>query len=191
VIRPRKGCRDFSSKVRCAALPRRHYASMSVVGPIIASSRDPAKPRSVPKHIRTMVEIMVRGRPGDPDCAPLSFIEAAKIAGVAPDVARRWLDRAEVRSFLRAERRAFRDTICAANEHHLARIRGGPNAAAAVRAIAVLEELDQAETHPARGTVTSPGLAIVIVDGRVSPPVAPVVDVTPRSEREPGDDRGF
>jgi hypothetical protein len=156
--------------------------------PVTSSgSRSPAKPRPLPRHVKYMIQLMVGGREDDLDQRPLDFIEAGKVAGIAPDRARRWLDRAETRAFLRTERRAFHDAICAGNEAHLARIRGGPNAAAAVRAISVLEELDDAEMHPARGAVSSPGLAIVIVDGRAPRPSATMVDVTPT--REPDDAR--
>src|SRR6476620_2529597 len=95
--------------------------------PVTSSgSRSPEKrPRPLPKHVKQMIELMVRGKADDPDQRPLDFIEAGRIAGIAPDRARRWLDRAETRAFLRAERRAYRDALCAANEAHLARIRGG------------------------------------------------------------------
>jgi hypothetical protein len=153
--------------------------------PVAASGpRSPEKRRPLPKHVKLMIELMVRGRPDDPDGAPLSFIEAGKIAGLAPHRARQWLDRAEARSFLRAERRAYRDALCAANEHHLARIRGGPNAAAGVRAIQVLEGLEEADTHRnTRGNV-APGLVVVIQGAMPKQPLAPVVDITP----EPPDD---
>jgi hypothetical protein len=48
-----------------------------------------------------MVELMVYGRPGDPNGKALDFVEAAEIAGMKRDVARRWLDRGEVRALLR------------------------------------------------------------------------------------------
>lgn len=163
---------------------------MSVVAPVTASSREPAKPRRVPRHIRHLVEIMVRGREDDPDCAPLAFVEAAAIAGVAPDVARRWLDRGEVRALLRAERRAFRDAICAGNELALQRIRdGSANAMAQLGAVRVLENIsEEAADRSARGhgAVSAPGLVIVIErSDRLPAPLGPVVDVTPAAELEP------
>jgi hypothetical protein len=139
--------------------------AMSVVGPIVASSREPAKPRRVPKHIRHLVELMVRGREDDPDCAPLSFIEAARIAGVAPDVARRWTDRAEFRALLRSERASFRATLCASNEAHLARLRSSsPNQMVQLNAVRVLEQIEteEAEHRTGRGQQMQPGLVIVI-----------------------------
>ena len=101
---------------------------------------------------------MVRGIP--PDFLPVDFITAAKHYQVAPDRMRRWLHRGESVSFLREERRRYRAEICAANEHHLARIRGGPNAAAAVRSIALLEGLDETDTLRTRREQTQPLLQV-------------------------------
>jgi len=162
--------------------------------PPIASSgsRSPEKrPRPLPKHVKLMLALMVRGREDDPDQRPLDFIEAGRVAGIAPDRARRWLDRPEVRSFLRAERRAYRLALLASNEAYLARVRAGGNPMASVRACVALEQLDQVETsNLARGPVQSPGITIIIENSPAPRPVGPVVDVTPQRELEPGDDRG-
>jgi hypothetical protein len=124
---------------------------------------------------------MVRGLPTDDDCKPLTFIEAAKIVGVAPDVARRWLDRAEVRQFLRAERRAFREAICCANEAALARVRDkSANRLAVVRSVQALEQLDQA--HAARDTRAGPVAAgfVIVLKQENAPPK--VIDAQPVPE---------
>jgi hypothetical protein len=153
--------------------------------PIAASgARSPEKrPRPVPRYVRHMIELMVRGKPGDDDCAPLSFIEAAAIAGIKPDIARKWLDRSEVRRLLRAERRVFREAICAGNESALARVRDkSENGMAVIGAVRVLEQLDEEDTsRAARGTV-QPGLQIVIVSGPARPAPTPTIDVTPRAK---------
>jgi hypothetical protein len=158
---------------------------MSVVAPIAASSREPAKPR-VPKYVRQMLELMARGRPDDPDCAPLSFIEAAKTVGMKPDVARRWLDRSEVRRLLLAERRVFRDALSAGNEGALARVRDkSENGMAVIGAVRTLEQLsedDTTRTHS--GIATSPGFVIVIKDGPSQPSPAPMIDVTPEPNKQ-------
>jgi hypothetical protein len=157
--------------VRCAPRGSTDYAGiMSVVAPITASgSREPAKPRPIPLKVRRMVEIMVRGRPDDPDCVPLSFIEAAKIAGVAGDVARRWLDRGSVRALLRSERASFRAALCASNEAHLARLRSSsPNSMVRLHSIKALEQIEeQAESQHAGRAV--PGLVVVVVGGGPGP----------------------
>ena len=69
------------------------------------------KKRPIPQTVRETIRLMVYGRDDDLDCQPLSFIEAAKLAGVAPDVFRRYLDRGDVRALLLSERRAFRAAI--------------------------------------------------------------------------------
>jgi len=124
-----------------------------------AGPRTPPKAR-LPKDIRDVLTAMVRGLPGDEQ--PVDFVTAAKHYHVAVDRARRWLHRGESVAFLRAERRRYRTELCSANEAHLARIRGGPNAAAAVRSVALLENLDRDDAQRGRREQVSPGLTIVI-----------------------------
>jgi hypothetical protein len=109
-----------------------------------AGSREPEKrPRPIPKAVRQAVILMVYGRHDDPEYKPLDFIEAAKLAGIKPDVMRRYLDRPSVRSLLRAERRTFRETICAGNEGALKRIRDNAgNGMAVIASVRALEQLD-------------------------------------------------
>src|SRR5437660_9783852 len=127
--------------------------------PLLASgSRDPKKPRPLPAKVKAMIGFMVRGDPADTEAKPLDFIAAGGLAGIAPDVARRWLDRTNFRTALKAERRAFRDALCAGNELALARIRGGDNATAAVRRIQLLEELDEVEPAVSGPGPRPPGL---------------------------------
>jgi hypothetical protein len=91
---------------------------------------------------------MVRGRDDDADCKPLDFIAAAKLAGIKPELLRRYLDRPAVRSFLLSERRTFRATICAANEAALRDVRDrAANSMARVASVRALEQLD-APTSP-------------------------------------------
>jgi hypothetical protein len=118
---------------------------MPAVPPLISSaSRALRRRQSLPKHVRDMLVLMVRGRPGDDENAqPLTFIEAGQAVGLKPDVARRWLDRPDALTFLRAERKAFRAAVCAANEAILAEIRASaPNSMARIAAIRMLEELE-------------------------------------------------
>ena len=113
--------------------------------PLTASGpRDPQKrPRPIPGPVREAIKLMVRGRPEDPDGKPLDFIEAAKIADVKPDVMRRYLDRENVRTFLRSERSAFREAICAGNEASLRRVRdSSANGMVTVAAVRTLEQFD-------------------------------------------------
>jgi hypothetical protein len=118
---------------------------MPAVPPLISSaSRAVRRRQSLPKHVRDMLVLMVRGRPGDDEnVQPLTFIEAGRAVGLKPDVARRWLDRPDALTFLRAERKAFRAAVCAANEAILAEIRASaPNSMARIAAIRMLEELE-------------------------------------------------
>jgi hypothetical protein len=58
---------------------RRDILAVPTVPPIAASgSRDLARPRPVPKHVGRMVELMVYGRPGDPNGKALDFVEAPR-----------------------------------------------------------------------------------------------------------------
>jgi hypothetical protein len=149
--------------------------------PLMASGpREPKKPRPLPARVRCLIGFMVRGDPADADGKPLDFIAAAKLAKMKPDIARRWLDRGDFRTALRAERAVFRESLCASNELALARIRDGANAMAAVRSIQVLEQLDEAAlTHPGGGrSQERPGLCIVVIQQPAATP-AQTIDVIP------------
>lgn len=149
---------------------------------VAAGARDPEKPRPIPAKVRRMVELMVYGNPDDQDSKCIDFIEAARIVGIKPDIARRWLDRAEVRRLLRAERRAFRDAICAANELSLQRIRDrSSNSMAQLGAVRLLENIAEENESRPLGRQVVPGLVLVVTNGPNSPPepVAPVIDVEP------------
>jgi hypothetical protein len=158
---------------------------MSLGHPITAAGpRDPDRPRSIPAPIRKMITLMVRGDPSNPDQA-LDFIQAAKVANVAPDRARRWLDTSEVRALLRTERRRYRDEICSFNEGALRRIRdNSPNAMAQLGSIRVLEAIaEEAEARPRGERQVGPGLVIVL-SAPHSPSVPPPTDVTPVYEAD-------
>jgi hypothetical protein len=115
---------------------------------------------------------MVRGRPDDPDGKPLDFITAAAACDVAPDRMRQWLDRAEARAFLRAERRAFRDAVCAGNELALKRVRDtSENGMAVIGSVRALEQLDEEKSV---GVQQIPGFVIQIIS-----PAAPPQTITP------------
>src|SRR6516162_5841696 len=103
--------------------------------PVAASRREPARAVRLPEGVRLAIIDMIEL--GD------DFISAGKRHGVKPQVMRRWLGRAEAISFLRKERARFRQSVCAQNEAYLVAIRGGDNSMAAVRAIQVLEGLDE------------------------------------------------
>ena len=147
-----------------------------------AGPRDPHKQRarSIPRKVREACDLMVFGRSDDEDCKPLDFIEAAKECGVAPDIMRRWLDRAQVRAYLLASRRTFREAICAGNEGALQRIRDkSPNGMAVIASVRALENLDE-EAAARTLNPPTPGVTIRIVNVvQQGAPAAPAIDVTP------------
>jgi hypothetical protein len=135
--------------------------------------REPRKPRPLPKRVRAMISLMVCGDPSKDDARPLDFTAAGRKVGMRPDTARRWLDRGDFRSALRAERRAFRDSLCAGNEAALARVRDrSRNHMAVVRSVIALEQLDDVESARAGSVPRSPGLVIHI---HQAPSVTPQV----------------
>jgi hypothetical protein len=155
--------------------------------PLTASgSRDPEKrSRPPPKPVRDAVALMVRGRSDDPDGRPLDFIEAAKLCGIKPDVMRRWLDRTAVRTLLRAERRAFREAVCAGNEGALKRIRdGSENGMAVINAVRTLEQLG-AEAPQHGPEARTPGMVIVIQTSRPIGPEPLTIDHASPVPRQP------
>jgi hypothetical protein len=158
--------------------------------PLVASgAREPDKqrPRPIPRAIRDMIALMVYGQVDDPDCRALDFIEAARQCGIKPDIARKWLDRSEVRKLLLAERRVFRDAVCAGNEGALKRVRDkSENGMAVIGAVRTLENLAEETVHGARGSVTTPGLVIQIVQAP-APREPFTIDVKPETVPMPAD----
>jgi hypothetical protein len=140
---------------------------------------DKQQPRPVPKQIKAVIKLMIYGSPDDPDGRPIDFITAAKACGVRPDNMRKWLDRSEVRAFLRAERAVYRQVICSGNDYALRRIRDGENAMAAVRATQVLEELSQDEAGRSARGAQMPGLIVQIITPPAAPTSAHVIDSEP------------
>jgi len=138
-----------------------------------AGSRELERPRPISLRVRAAVRLMVYGRLDDSDCKPLSFIEAAKIAGIAPDVMRRYLDRADVRALLLRERRAFRVALCAGNEGALARVRDkSENSMAVVASVRALEQLDVEGEARSAGGAPAIGVTIQIVSPQEAAPAA-------------------
>jgi hypothetical protein len=110
-----------------------------------------------------MIKLMVFGAPGDRDFAPVPFLDAARQCGVSGDQARKYLDRANVRQLLMAERRAWRAAISSGNEGALLRIRDrSPNAMAQLGAVRALEQLEDGNAVGLGGQAQVPGVCIVI-----------------------------
>jgi hypothetical protein len=124
--------------------------------PVAASRREPVRVARLPEGVRLAIIDMVE--------LGNDFIAAGKRHGVKPQVMRRWLGRAECISFLRKERARFRQTVCAQNEAYLVAIRAGDNSMAAVRAIQVLEGLDEQGSLRRVGSEQTPGIVLKIVN---------------------------
>ena len=153
---------------------------MPITSPLAsAGDRDPRKrARPIPRPVRDAITLMVFNV-DDPDCAPLNFIEAAKLADIV-NLMRRYLDRADVRALLRSERRAFRDAICAGNEGALQRIRNtSPNGMAVIASVRALEGLEAAEAAARPLGDQTPGITIRIIQAASALPVI----TTKRRER--------
>src|SRR6516165_2077206 len=137
--------------------------------PVVASRPEPVRAVRIPEGVRLAIIDMVEL--GD------DFVLAGKRHGVKAQVMRRWLGRAECISFLRKERSRFRQSACAANEAYLVAIRSGDNSMAAVRAIQVLEGLDEQGSLRRVGELPTPGVTIRSVN--VSSPPQSIV-ITPK-----------
>jgi len=157
--------------------------------PTASGPREPEKrPRPIPPAIRAAIVLMVHGT-DDVDGKPMDLVEAARLAGVTAPVLRRYLTRPAVISFLRAERRIFRESILAGTEHALRRVRDGDSHSnpmarvAAARALASVEEADSGTKSLQQVT----GVTIKIIQAPASPP--PALDITPsaRQIEQPND----
>jgi hypothetical protein len=153
---------------------------MPAIAPIRASAREVKRERPIPKAVRLACHLMIYGDDAAADDAPpLSFVAAAKLAGIAPYTLRRWLDKPAVIALIRSERAIFRRALCAGNELALAKIRDyGQNDAARVRSVLALEAIDDAETTHGRVEGNTPGIVISIISA--PEPARPVtIDAMP------------
>ena len=137
--------------------------------PVLASRPESVRAARVPQAVRAAITDMVE--------LGADFVSAGKRHGVTAQMMRRWLGRAEAITFLRQERSRFRQSACAQNEAFLVAIRSGENSMAAVRAIQVLEGLDEGASLRRSGDVQTPGIVLKIVN--VAQPAQPI-DITPR-----------
>jgi hypothetical protein len=124
--------------------------------PVVASRPESVRAARVPQAVKLAIVDMVEL--GD------DFVSAGKRHGVTAQMMRRWLGRAEAITYLRAERSRFRQSVCAQNESYLVAIRGGDNSMAAVRAIQVLEGLDEQGSLRRVGSEQTPGIVLKIVN---------------------------
>lgn len=153
-------------RYRTRPIAAQGFPTMPQTHPLTASgSRDALKrPRPIPREVRSAVLLMIYGDVKDEEGRPLDFISAGARHGIKPDIMRRWLDRSEVRAFLRAERRIYREAACAGNEAAMVRVRSrSKNGMAICAAVRVLEELDSDQAGGGRsGPIQQPGFVFVL-----------------------------
>jgi hypothetical protein len=154
---------------------------------ITTGTRQPARRQPIPREVKAAINAMIYGLETDPDGRPLDLASAARAAGVAGFRLRRWLHKPNVIGYLRAQRRLFREQVCAGNEAALARVRDtSENGMVTVAAVRALEAID-AEDGGRPVNAQSGGVAIRIINvhGDRSPP--PVINVTPNPKPEPAE----
>jgi hypothetical protein len=146
----------------------------SITAPFAASGpREPTqRPRPIPPAVRSAALLMIY------EGADLAT--AARTVGIRGDTLRRWLHRGELVSFVRRERRAFREALCANTEHVLQELRSSSdNFMVRLGAARELERLsDETSLRRADETV-SPGICIRVVNIVQDSKAAQAIDVTP------------
>jgi hypothetical protein len=143
-------------------------------------TKDPVRRQPIPREVKAAINAMIYGLETDPDGRPLDLASAARAAGIAGFRLRRWLHKPNVIGYLRAQRRAFREQICAGNEAALARVRDtSENGMVTVAAVRALEAID-AEDGGRSANQSPPGVVIRITNS-VSAPAGrqSTIDMTP------------
>jgi hypothetical protein len=147
----------------------------SITQPFGASGpRSPTeRPRSIPPAVRgAAMKMIYEG---------CDLVVAAQASGLRPDTMRRWLHRPELVGFLRRERAAFRQALCAGNERALAQIRDeSDNAMAKVNSIKCLEDMNEDSSLRRATDTPTPGVVLNIVTVTPSPAT---IDITPTAKR--------
>jgi hypothetical protein len=162
---------------------------MQHLPPVSSGARQPEKrPRPIPTAVKTAIKLMVHG--GD-DGKPLGLIDAARAVQLQPATLRRYFDRPNVISLLRAERKAFLAILTARNPYVLGAIRDDRegNQMARVKAAVELESMNDEDPRRRGAQDTTPFMTIKII----APPAAsalpdPVtIDVEPEPQYDPND----
>ena len=122
-----------------------------------------AKTRSAPKRItgklKSACDLMVFG---DDKLPIYTWDAAARHVDLSVRAMRLALEKAHVRKYIRDQQQVFRAAICAANPRRLAQIRDqDENKSAAVRAIQVLERIDE-DSEARSANRALPGVTIII-----------------------------
>src|SRR6476646_2796320 len=100
---------------------------------------------------------------GDEDGIPAEWDEAARAVNFSVSAMRKALARPHVRQYLKTERHVLKAALSAKNVRRLASIADGPNKAAAVRAVQVMEGLDEQAGPGGPGAQQrSPGVVVIV-----------------------------
>jgi hypothetical protein len=132
----------------------------------------------VPAKVKRAVEVLLAQSRYD-------FVEAALAAGMAPYKLRDRLKRPEVLRYIRDQRRALIEEVCAGNPVALARVRDtSENGMAVCAAVRTSEAMRLATAVETGGGDVVRGLQIVIVQSSgqetvIGPPAAPMIEADP------------
>jgi hypothetical protein len=138
--------------------------SVDVIPAPLSRQAIQAKTASAPKRVtgklKIACDLMVYGDENKPI---YQWDDAARQADLSVRAMRLALERPHVRAYLKAQQQVFRDSICAGNPRRLQQIRDqDENKAAAVRAIQVLERIDE-EAEARSANRSAPGVTINIM----------------------------
>jgi hypothetical protein len=158
--------------------------------PVCASgSHEMQRPKPIPARIQQACLTMIYGPPGADDPVPLDFVQAAKLAGIRPNILRKWLHKPAVVAFIRRERAAFRVAICAANEYALRKVRDeSANGMSVVASVRALQDLSEAEVEQSRNQGVTPGITIHIIQPpapAIEPQRVAAIEHAPHADAEP------
>ncbi len=145
------------------------------------AAKDRSGKLTVSGKLKTAIDLMLygNGSPNGPSCRT----DAAKAAGMTDHGLREAFKKPHVKAYYNQGLEVLRQSERARNISALVEVRDkAGNQMARVQAAKALEQLSEEEARrsPAGGTVTLPGLTVVIVNP--STPREPI-DVTPRSSR--------
>jgi hypothetical protein len=111
-----------------------------------------------------------------------AFDEAARKANCTTRAIRKAFERAHVLTYLRTRKEVLRASANGQNIRRLMQIRDKADNMPAVQAIRMLEQLGEDTQAGSRGSVSVPGLVVVIQTGDRSATIEPVPhDVTPKA----------
>lgn len=118
---------------------------------------------------------------GDADGIPEEWDAAARAVDFSTAAMRKALGRPHVRAYLKAERYVLKAALSARNVRRLQDVADGPNQAARVRAIQVMEALDEhtGPGGPGGPVQRAPGVTIIVQSASPAPQLPPSARPSP------------